>query len=208
MPTTSEPAVEDPLENEATLHLFTVEEYMALDIPGRTELLGGLIYDVSPMFEPHAHAVEVLNDELTSGLHGGPYRVRPQCPLAVQGWSGKWAPEVDLAVVKKANYTQTPAAADTLAFIEVSDSTYADDLKKKIPIYVGSGVPTWQVNVPKRRVEFYPTPLRLGNPQIFVEGDAFEILGIPIAVADLFLPQPGGQTAPDSPVGPDSPAAD
>ncbi len=29
---------------ESTPHLFTVEEYLALDIPGRTELIEGVIY--------------------------------------------------------------------------------------------------------------------------------------------------------------------
>lgn len=34
-------------------HLLTVAEYMTADIEGRTELIGGVVYDVSPRNEPH-----------------------------------------------------------------------------------------------------------------------------------------------------------
>jgi len=41
-------------------HVFTVAEYMALDIPAHTELLGGVIYDVSPKNAPHGFAIRRL----------------------------------------------------------------------------------------------------------------------------------------------------
>jgi len=36
-------------------HLFTVADYMALAIDARTELPGGVIYDVSPKDEAHSN---------------------------------------------------------------------------------------------------------------------------------------------------------
>jgi hypothetical protein len=45
-------------------HLFTVAEYMTLDSGDRTELLGGVIYDVSPRNEPRRYAVWKLNAAL------------------------------------------------------------------------------------------------------------------------------------------------
>jgi hypothetical protein len=152
------------------------------------ELLDGLIYDVPAVNEPHAYAAEVLLRELTHHLYGSPYRVRPGHPLAVQGWHGPWAPYPVIAVVYDEPYRKTPTAENSLAFIEVSDSTYTWDRKRKIPIYVTSGVPTWQVNVNARQVEHYPSPESLEEPIVFVEGDTFEVLGVRIAVTNLFLP--------------------
>jgi hypothetical protein len=79
-------------------HLFTVAEYMQLNVPGRTELLGGLVYDVSPKCPPHARAVRHLTKVLNRGL-GDEYAVSSQDPIAVQGGTGKFAPEIDVAVI-------------------------------------------------------------------------------------------------------------
>jgi len=174
---------------EPELHRFTVEEYMRLgDEFPRSELLDGLIYDVPPVNEPHAYAVEAVNKTLVLGLAAEPCRVRPGHPLAVQGWHGPWAPQPDLAVVYDEPYRNTPTAENSLAFIEVSDSTYNWDRKHKIPIYVASGVPTWQVNLNARQVEYYASPKDLEAPVVFVEGDTFEVLGVRITVASLLLP--------------------
>jgi len=183
-------------ESEPQLHRFTVEEYMRLgeDFP-RSELLGGFIYDVAPVNWRHARAVSVLLNELARGLYGGGYCVEIRSTLAMQGWQGRWGPEPDVALLYDEMYTKTPTAENTVAIIEVSESTYAWERKQKIPLYVASGVPTWQVNLPARQVEYYPTPANLDNPQIFHEGDTFEVLGVRVAVADLLLPV---EVSPDS----------
>jgi hypothetical protein len=65
-------------------HLLTVAEYMSADIQGRTELLGGVIYDVSPRNEPHRYAVRVLTRLLI--LDSAPAtRYRPKMPLRLPG---------------------------------------------------------------------------------------------------------------------------
>ena len=74
-----------------TPHFLTVEEYMTLNIGARTELLGGVIYDVSPRNEPHRYAVTKLNQFLSRGL-GLEYVVQVQDAVAVAGWRGKDAP--------------------------------------------------------------------------------------------------------------------
>ena len=101
--------------------LFTAEQYMKLHIEGRTELLGGVIYHVSPKNEPHRYAVEALNRALTHGLFGSEYAVRIQDDVAVPEWQGHDAPEIDVAVLKRAYYLPGPTARDAFAFIEVSD---------------------------------------------------------------------------------------
>jgi hypothetical protein len=177
-------------EPEPELHRFTVEEYMRLgeSFP-RSELLDGFIYDVSPVKIAHAHAVSMLLNMLASGLYGrSPYLVVPQSTLAMQGWQGRWGPEPDIAVLYNEKYTSTPTAENAVAIIEVSDSSDIIDRAVKVPLYVASGVPTWQVNLPARQVEFFESPESLDTPQIFLEGDTFEVLGVRIAVADLLLP--------------------
>lgn len=167
-------------------HLFTVADYMKLDIPGHTELLGGVIYDVSPQKPPHVLAVSRITRALNRGL-GDEYRVNPQAPIAVQGWTGKYGPEVDVAVVAEKPYDTTPTDSDSFAFVEVSDTTYDEDRKYYIPLYVAAGVPTWHINIRERRVEFYPKGADPKTPtRMFTQHETFEILGVCISVADLF----------------------
>jgi len=163
---------------------------MKLDIPGHTELLGGMIYDVSPKSTPHGFAIRRLNEALTPaiGKPGDKYEISIQDPIAVGGWEGPHAPEIDAAVVERKRYTQTPNAADSHAFIEVSDTTYADDKKTKIPLYVAARVPTWHVNILARRAEFCDIGADLNAPRIFAENETIEILGVRITVAGLFEP--------------------
>jgi hypothetical protein len=146
-------------------HLFTVEEYMQLNIPGRTELLGGLVYDVSPKYPPLTLATRRINKALTTGLSGD-YAVSVQDPIAVKGQTGKYAPEIDIAVIAEKVYTTTRTDADSFAFVEVSDRTYKEDREVYVPLYVATGVPTWQVNIPDRQVEFYEKgqPRRIRRP--------------------------------------------
>jgi hypothetical protein len=175
-------------------HPLTVEQYMALDIPERTELLGGVIYDVPPKHYPHAFAVANLTQIIARAIDVDKYFVHSQNPIAVNGWQGKDAPEIDVAVVAKKSYRRTPTAADSLAFVEVSDSTYRDDRGYKIPLYVKAGVPSWIVNIPLRQVELYESPLDLKRKHgriIAIDG-SFEILGMTIRVSDLFLPDSDG----------------
>jgi Uma2 family endonuclease len=172
-------------ESVVTPHLFTVEEYMKLDIDDRTELIEGVIYDVSPKNEPHSRAVSRLTRALARGL-SDEFSVRIQDPIAVDGWTGKNAPEIDVAVVAEKRYETTPTSNDALAFIEVSDTTYASDKRRKIPLYLTRGVPVWHVNIPARRVEFYDRGADLRYPRVFAEADEIDILGVVIPVASLF----------------------
>jgi hypothetical protein len=168
-------------------HLFTVEEYMSLDIEARTELLGGVIYDVSPRNEPHRLAVRTLTRVLARGL-GEEYTLQVQDAVAVPGWKGHDAPEVDVAILKRRAYRPGPMAADAVACIEVSHKTYAVDRKYKIPLYVTAGIPSYIVNISRRRVEFYATvdDLKFKHGRIVSDGGSFEILEVTIDPATLF----------------------
>ena len=171
-----------------TPHLLTVEEYMTLSIEVRTELLGGVIYDVSPRNEPHRQAVRELHRALAHGMFGSEYIIQSQDAVAVPDWQGKDAPEIDVAVLRHKTYRPGPTAADALAFIEVSDTTYAVDRKYKIPMYVAADVPSYIVNIPLRQVEFYGLlqDLEAEHGRTFTERDTLEILGVAIPINVLF----------------------
>ncbi len=53
------------------------------------------------------------------------------------------------------------------------------------------GVPAWLVNIPLRQVEFYgaPADLELPNSNVFAEGERFDVIGVSVAVNDLFEPE-------------------
>lgn len=184
------------LTETETPHAFTVAEYMSLETETRTELLAGVVYDVSPRNEPHRFAVRQLGGALSHVLFGSSYEVQVQDAVAVPGWHGRDAPEVDVAVIAAKKYRPGPTSADAFAFIEVSHTTYALDRGYKIPLYVKAGVPSWIVNIPLRQVECYETlaDLELAHGRVLHEGDTITILGVAIAVADLFeQPDPASE---------------
>jgi hypothetical protein len=75
-------------ELDRTPHLLSVAEYMSLAIEERTELLGGMIYDVSPRDEPHRYAVRKLIQILAPGIPAGCI-LSCQNPVAVSGRHGR-----------------------------------------------------------------------------------------------------------------------
>ena len=178
---------------EISPHVFTVAEFMSLDTAVRTELLAGAVYDVSPRHEPHRYAVRILHEQLSRGLPRQ-YVVQSQDAVAVPGWDGRDAPEVDVAVLARKEYWPGPTSADAFAFVEVSDTTYAVDRGYKIPLYVNAGVAAWIVNLQQRQVEQYESAADLASPhgRVRGEGDAFSILGVEIAVRDLLCSRPDG----------------
>jgi hypothetical protein len=175
---------------ERTPVRFSAEHCLRLDLEGRTELLGGVIYRVSPKNEPHSYAVKVLAKILIRAL-GDEYEVRIRDHVAVPDWRGKNAPEIDVAILKSGFYEPGPTAAEACAFIEVSHTTYGGkmgDRNYKIPLYVRAGIPAWIVNIAKRQVECYAAPddLALPHGRIATESETIDILGVSIPVASLF----------------------
>jgi len=104
--------------------------------------------------------------------------VQARDAIAVPGWNGRDAPEVDVAVIAKRYYGPMPTSADAFALIEVSDMTYGDSRRVKIPLYVNAGVPAWIVNISKRRLEFYGDvgDLALEHGRAFGDRDQIDIL--------------------------------
>jgi len=166
-----------------SVHLLSAEEYLTLDFGEmRTELLGGVIYDMSPINTPHVYAVDMLTGFL--GVLFPQYLIHVQNPVAVPDWQGHDVPNPDLAIIK--NQYGRATAADSFVFFEVSDSTYKLDRDYKIPLYVNAGVHSYIVNIPARCVQFYPTDGT--EPLAYLEGSVFSVLGVTISVSALFGP--------------------
>jgi Uma2 family endonuclease len=117
-----------------------------------TELLGGHIYEMPPIGTPHLLVVTRLqrafahaNEEL---------RLLVQQPLIVDKFN---EPEPDVVVLREPLHRR-PRAEDTLVVIEVSDTTYDDDRRIKLPAYLAGGVPlVWIVNLQQGLLEEYST---------------------------------------------------
>ncbi len=174
----------------AQSHSFTVAEFMATDLE-HVELLGGVVYDMPPRYEPHRFAVQVLTERLIRELPQT-YGVRSQEALAIDGWHGANAPEADVAVITNRFHDPMPLAADAFVVIEVADSSYRHDRRTKMPLYVAAGIPAYLVNVRKRHVERYASPEELERPEgtVFTEADTLDILGVAIPVRSLFREEP------------------
>jgi hypothetical protein len=131
--------------------------------------------------------VRELTRFLARGL-GEEYVVQVQDTVAVAGWEGNEAPEVDVAILRDKTFHTGPTAADALALIEISDTTYAVDRRYKIPLYVATGVPSYIVNIPLRQVEYYGAlqDLESEHGRVFAERDTFEILKVVVPISVLF----------------------
>ncbi len=176
---------------------FSVAEYHRMIDVGilteddRVELLEGVIVLMSPQKEPHAHAIEVLNEALVSQVKGR-YRVRPQLPLALGDRS---EPEPDLAVVPLPE-PGAPALNRRAAVlvIEVAGESLRKDRLAKSRVYARAAIPEyWIVNLEERSVEVSRDPdPEAGVYRTSTKASPGEVLrpsvvdGVAVTVADLF----------------------
>jgi Uma2 family endonuclease len=170
------------------LHLITVREYHSMEIETKTELINGIIYDVSPKGNEHKHVVRMLDRILTAALSDR-YYVQPQDELIVDGWDGKNAPEPDIAIVDS-EIVGGAFGPDTHAIIEVCNTTYRRD-RVKMGIYVAAGIPAFIVNIVTRAVEEYRDAADLDAVRGRVHTERFEPLpGVVVELARLWMPDP------------------
>ncbi len=124
----------------------------------RVELIDGEVFKMSPIKEPHAACVDVLN-EIIQGRLGRSVNVRVQGPVQLDDFS---EPQPDISILKRRDdfYRHAhPRAGDVLVVIEVSDSTLSFDRNVKMPLYARAGIPeAWVVNIPEERIEVYGDP--------------------------------------------------
>jgi Uma2 family endonuclease len=89
------------------------------------------------------------------------FRVLVQQPLIVDKFN---EPQPDVVVLREPLGLRKPRAEDCLVVIEVSDTTYDDDRKIKLPAYLAGGVPlVWIVNLRAGRAGGVP---RVGQQRL------------------------------------------
>ena len=121
----------------------------------RVELLDGEIIDMSPIGPFHAGVVGRLTRLFT--LHSkNRWLLSPQNPLRLNDSS---EPEPDVMLLKPSpdDYTSRhPQPEDVFLLVEVSDSSLAIDVEKKLPLYGRAGVAeVWIVNLEEGTIEVY-----------------------------------------------------
>jgi Uma2 family endonuclease len=143
---------------------FTVAEYDQMVATGilrdddRVELIEGEIVEMSPIGSPHAACVRKLTVVLPR-LLGGRTQISVQCPVAIPDWSEP-NPDVTLLKPRSDFYASAhPQPRDVQLLIEVADSTFAYDTKRKAPLYAKGGIREyWVIDLNTNRVLVYTRP--------------------------------------------------
>lgn len=151
------------------------------------ELLDGLLVEMSPQGNLHAHAVRRL-DRIPQRLCGDDAEVGTQLPFAASAFS---LPEPDL-VVTPGRLPRGRHPDRALLVIEVAESSLETDRTTKARLYASAQVPEyWVVDVQNERIEVLTEPLGdpYGNARVARRGDRIDLLGLPgqfVLVEDVF----------------------
>lgn len=161
----------------------------------RLELIDGEIYEMSPMNDPHAHAIRLVDNTMRLYFPPDSTTVQVQCPMRL-GESAR--PEPDVAVVSGSFRDLKTHPTGALLIIEVSDSTLYYDRVSKASLYARHDIRDyWIVNLRDRVIEVRrdpsPVPDASGNYQyaqqrIARPGETLSPIAAPtaqIAVNDL-----------------------
>jgi Uma2 family endonuclease len=163
----------------------------------RIELIEGVLLRKMTKKEPHVGTILLIEDALREVLGPG-WRLVFEQPLVL----ARSVPEPDLMVLRgrtRDYMRKRPDAASAVLVVEVSVSSYQEDLGL-CRIYAEAGIPAyWIANVPARRIECYtqpsgpaPTPAfatRVDYPEgqsVPLVLDGREVARLP--VADLLAP--------------------
>jgi Uma2 family endonuclease len=96
-------------------------------------------------------------------------------------------PQPDICIIRARDddyFYAHATSKDILLVIEVADSSLRFDRGKKLPLYLGSGVPeVWILNVAERCIESYPSQRRYAAEDV---ARAVEIPNLAIDMNELF----------------------
>ena len=125
----------------------------------RIELIDGQLREMSPINEPHAHEVSILDEWSFESRTKDQVRVRVQAPIHIPERDS--APEPDMVWAVRQDYLAAhPCPADILLLIEVAESSLSYDCGEKADLYASAGIADyWVVNIVERCVEVFRQPL-------------------------------------------------
>lgn len=156
----------------------------------RMELLGGQLYEMPPIGTPHLMVVTRLQRFFEKGF-AEDFRVLVQQPLIVDKFN---EPQPDVVILREPLGVRKPRGEECLVVIEVSDSTYDEDRKVKLPAYLGGGVPlVWIVNIRHGVLEEYdrvPGLDELGGRRYYPGEERPAIAGLSVDLESLLANLP------------------
>jgi Uma2 family endonuclease len=174
-------------------HRFSVKDYYRMAETGvlrpdaRVELLDGEIIDMAPIGPFHGSVVNRLT-RLFVLLSKNRWLLSSQNPLRLNDDS---EPEPDVMLLKPSadDYaSRHPQPEDVYLLVEVSDSSLAIDVEKKLPLYGRAGVAeVWIVNLEDGVIEIYREPIfnGYGSKTILQAGEQARPLAFPDTAADV-----------------------
>lgn len=144
------------------LYRLSVEQYHrmaqagALTEDDRVELIEGLLVRKMTKCERHISTTKLIVRAVEKVLPGG-WHVAKEDPIV----TARSEPEPDVAVLRGAiedYFHRKPGPADVGLIVEVAESSYSDDVRKRV-IYAEAGIPCyWIANLGADRVEVYTDP--------------------------------------------------
>jgi Uma2 family endonuclease len=156
----------------------------------KAELIEGEILVVNAVHSRHARVHSALNGELFVALRGMPLVLlsTPSTEL-----SDDSIPEPDIAIATKAD-GKAVQGADVVLAVEVSDTTLATDMGRKMRLYARHGVPEyWVADVEAQVIHQFWSPGAegYGDRKTLAFGEtmiAMSIPGLVVATESLIFP--------------------
>lgn len=128
----------------------------------QVELRDGVIVDMSPPSPIHEELVDMLVKRFMSAFfqHGLFDAVRVRSQNTVNLGLPDWLPIPDVVILREADYSShRPEPQDVLLLIEVSKTTLATDLGRKLEVYAQAGiVEYWVADISASLWHIYHTP--------------------------------------------------
>ena len=147
---------------------LTLADYSRLSDSGsfeklrKTELIDGVVYEVSPQHRPHGFAKDELAYRLRQALarRGSPWHVATEQSVAIPPHS---EPQPDIILTTEPQGSGAIPGSTIGLLVEISVSTIHFDMNEKMRVYSSAGIPEyWVVDIAANKVHLFWTPASKG----------------------------------------------